>query len=668
MSESREDTPSSQVGASQTERGRFSRSPTFGSQHTSVFVRKTLHDIKESAAQRVTKRQRPIEPKDLPLPSKTPQPVLKDPDNPLVTEWQKGLLNHFNNFGRPGIAMIFYRTARVAQADPTKANVHWQKLVADDSTSRYGILHQLMGLTDDAIRALIRNSLPHDTTLPEAKDLMRFARDCMKPKTAPSIYCMAIASSTLPTLVPGGKSAPRPHAGKYLSPVDHQQMVVKCRDYINDAYSASDMNQAIDSFRRTKPWTGPGRKFSSTVFDKWLPMFENLYAGNIDPAKTAVPWTKAPFEVGFAVNTEERLKEHAANSSTNSLWALVHALARLSPNVPAARGFGFPLPRQWELIPLIEDDEEYAQLGEICGSLLCSSYFFQGGLNPIFAGTASLSKHVQSWGPNHQKWKQQIFHLADRIEEAEYPAVEELRYAQLRRGLQALKSWKAKKAVCEGLLRQWTEVEKKKQLARWEAEGRWKHMLREVGALRKKLSAAEQRRALASQDKWVRMVATAKRHCDEASLVDEICRQSIFDFPDAQKIYMDEQGVSEDIRQRVEARRETNLKKARKELEDLFGPGRRKVAAEQSSENPQAGKAPVHIDLSGTQYISSESEEELSPPRELNKEELDRLVAKMFGPEETEEDIIGYRFWADKDVSGDEDPEQRLQYGDLQRG
>ncbi|KAL8917800.1 MAG: hypothetical protein Q9208_007729 [Pyrenodesmia sp. 3 TL-2023] len=648
MSEAREDSPTSHVRATQT--GRPSRSSTFGVQATSAFMRTEMEGTEDRIAQlRLARRQKPIEPIDLPLPSQTLRPVFKDPDDPLVTEWQKALWIEFANYGRLGIALLYYRTAKEAQADPTKANVHWEKLLADESTGKYRIFHQLMGLTDDAIRSLIRNPLPHDTTLPEARDLMSFTKDCMTPTAAPSIYCMAIASSTESIPVAGEKS-PGQHAGKYLSSVDHQRMVDKCEDYINDAPHARALNQAIDDFEQKEIWNGPGRRFSSEVLNQWLPKFRDTYGGKVDPAKVAVPWTKVPFEVGLAVNTQERLEQHATNSGTSSPWALVHALTRLPADAPTTQGFSFPSPRRWELFPLIEDDEEYAQLAEINGCLLCSTYSSHGGLNPTLAGTASFSAHVASLGPDDAKWNEQICNLAERIERAECPAIEEARYDKLRRGLAALRSWKAKKAECEEL----SKAENEKQLARETAEDRWKQVLQEVDALRKQLAEAQQERALAPEDPWARKVAEAKRQFEEASLVDETCRQSTVDCPDAQKIYMDERGVPENIRQRVEARREKNLKTATEELEDLFGSGRTRVASKQSAEHPQPPKAPVNADFSGTQYVSPESEEDLSPPRELNQDELDRLVAKILQPSDDEEDIIGF-CPSDRDVSEEAD-------------
>ena len=88
-------------------------------------------------------------------------------------------------------------------------------------------------------------------------------------------------------------------------------------------------------------------------------------------------------EVGWAQDINIRLKDHVNNNSATPLFGLVNAISRQSA---IDGGAAFPPPVQLILFPIWEDDEDLKKIGEILGSVLCSSYWIYGGLNDAWAG------------------------------------------------------------------------------------------------------------------------------------------------------------------------------------------------------------------------------------------------------------------------------------------
>lgn len=88
-------------------------------------------------------------------------------------------------------------------------------------------------------------------------------------------------------------------------------------------------------------------------------------------------------EVGWAQDINTRLKAYVNNNPTTPLFGLVNAISRQST---AEGGAAFPPPMQLVLFPIWKADPELKNIGEILGSVLCSSYWINGGLNYASAG------------------------------------------------------------------------------------------------------------------------------------------------------------------------------------------------------------------------------------------------------------------------------------------
>ncbi|KAL8927264.1 MAG: hypothetical protein Q9208_002440 [Pyrenodesmia sp. 3 TL-2023] len=327
------------------------------------------------------------------------------------------------------------------------------------------------------------------------------------------------------------------------------------------------MNKAIDAFPSVVP--GPtGQKFKTQVFDEWLQSMTDIYDDPTIPAdKRSTPSVRVPMEVGYAKDTITFLQQHAGNRSTNALFGLTHAILCLPNNPPASQGFQFPKPSQYELFPLYDDNEEYAQIGEIVASLVCSSYYSMGSLNPTYAGTAS---HNVADVPS-SIWDDQASNLAKRIQRADYPNVEVQRFALRDKQLLAMQSWMAKRDVCEDKEKKLTEARQK----RVEQEQELLKANRRLGELRTELEEAEEQNAAASQSPLLRDLHKLKVLCRENDLVEEFSTVKL-SAPLAADLNwhiaaMEEQGVSDHIPARVIARVGEQSKAAGQKVQDMFG-------------------------------------------------------------------------------------------------
>ena len=120
-------------------------------------------------------------------------------------------------------------------------------------------------------------------------------------------------------------------------------------------------------------------------------------------------------EVGWAQDINTRLKAHVNKNSTTPLFGLVNAISRQST---AEGGAAFPPPMQLVFFPIWKDDPELKKIGEILGSVLCSSYWIYGGLNYAWAGG---SVNVTADNPEADTWANSAENFNSRINKKGVP-------------------------------------------------------------------------------------------------------------------------------------------------------------------------------------------------------------------------------------------------------
>ncbi|KAL9032027.1 MAG: hypothetical protein Q9180_006747, partial [Flavoplaca navasiana] len=502
MATSREQSTTTHVSATQYTDVASSQGSNFsllGSQYAPVVMNAVKRNLRDQQlSHRPTAIARlPDKPVLQTLPSSIQQASRLDPKDPLSDPWRRTLWHAFQNYGRAGIAQEMYK-----KAESSAGTVHWNKVLSDRQTGTFSIDMLLGGLTDACIRSMIRGTLRFDVL--QDANLARFVHRHMKAsKEAPSIYYMAPASAT----------------GKWLTPNQAEEMYHICQQYLTRVPTAKKMNTAIDTW--PKPSGSDDQRILTNQHNKdttqfWLAAMRKYYFHNVDTTKKDEPWVKVPSEVGFAVNTKDRLAQHCLNRKTTASFAIAQAVLRLPQNAAnGIPGFGFPAVKQHELFPLFEDDETYAQLGEIVGSLLASSYGTYGGLNPSDAGTASLSaamvKRPQS------VFDGQMISQANRIRKSMFPDIETDRFCDLQRSLASLRALPNLQKESERKERECKERENKARASLEKLRKQWNTL----GSL-KKQSAEIMRKQQEEAIGDLATVCQKKQKSDEAKLVKEL--------------------------------------------------------------------------------------------------------------------------------------------------
>ena len=95
------------------------------------------------------------------------------------------------------------------------------------------------------------------------------------------------------------------------------------------------------------------------------------------------PCVRVQYEVGESWRVERRLPDHLKNTGTSPLFGLLHAW--MTEHKPASTS-SFKVPLQLTLFPVWKFDVSLIEISEILGSILCSSYHDEGGLNPVRGG------------------------------------------------------------------------------------------------------------------------------------------------------------------------------------------------------------------------------------------------------------------------------------------
>ena len=317
-------------------------------------------------------------------PSERPPPSRSDPrgSNPM----RPPIVNHwvavYNIEGRRGIQEEFYKFAqmRLDSLDSrildglTRSNERksWELLLRDKEERTHLVATLLALLPDKVILALLQGELPIQCK--EDPDVRRFVVKHMQPEETPGIYVNLLHNADF----------------RWLSSQDVKALIARLERYLEvepTGLPRADQ-RAVDtrfgvwnseSKKSKVRWLQAGR--AEGIIREWIETVMEIYCKN--PTDTTTAFRMGPAEVGWAINIKARCKQHAINSSTTYIWALLNAICRESKS---SGGFAFPKPMQLVLFPIWERDEMLCKVGEVVGSMLCSSYWYLGGLNCFHAG------------------------------------------------------------------------------------------------------------------------------------------------------------------------------------------------------------------------------------------------------------------------------------------
>ena len=337
-----------------------------------------------------------------------PAPKLApDPNNPIHTNQQQRMLWMLEHRGRWGLALELRKYAELQLSNPTVTNrKSWQYIVDDFDNGTYYMFIQLLTLPRLVLESLIKNTITRD--IHTDRDVGQFHRQDMQTHGFPGVYLNVLGLSA----VSGGGSLTTfaPNAGKWLTPAQAHDLAEAARLYAGTDNAADQYAKKIDdvfpkktSFKILQPREPEDRRYfksdsAAGKLETWSVTIDDQFYKNM-AAHLHVPHRRCPTEVGWSQSVKDRQQHHVTNSSTTFIYGFANAWSHLDPS---ASGIKFPTPYQFALFRVWNKDA-LPQITEIMASMLCSSYWTEGGLNCIEAGgtgTSNLLLPQSSWKVN----------------------------------------------------------------------------------------------------------------------------------------------------------------------------------------------------------------------------------------------------------------------------
>ncbi|KAL8898422.1 MAG: hypothetical protein Q9192_002094 [Flavoplaca navasiana] len=349
-----------------------------------------------------------------PIPLK-PKPDLTDrsPDNPFRHSRQVGMINSLRLCGPTGLAQYLYTECRKYCSDVNTAHNTWNIMLDDQTNNTQYATLLLSMLPQVVIESLIKGTLMNDVGT--NSDVKKYYRAFMRHAGEyPGIYFNTLGTSDFKMT---GAGVPRLHPGKWLSTDQIESLLTKFTDYIDGTDPA--FQATVDSvFGAPAASAGTAARYAENqrqvqTSKSWIDVVRTRFCDRVPSSEKHRPHISAPFEVGWSRNVQRRIPQHKKNAGTTPIFGFNNAITRL----PVAKGgFGFPSdPFSGVLFPIWEDNKELARVGEILGSMLVGSYWFQGGYNSTWAGTLSLSPG------DDIDWELARKHALDRLQHCEAP-------------------------------------------------------------------------------------------------------------------------------------------------------------------------------------------------------------------------------------------------------
>ena len=354
--------------------------------------------------------RRPFPP---PLTNANPLTYRPNPDEPIQTACQQKMLHAFQAEGRWGLVEAVYEEAKNKRSMTTKGAT-WEYLIDDYEQGDHHMFQLACMLPDEVIVSLIRNTLPSDYKSNSSQVLRSFVDHEMNPTSQYAGIYLNITTRA-------GKFGflPLPTTtrmmGKWLSSNEVAHMLDRVQRYMENKQADESENTALENcFNKNTPeiTATHTRKFlkKEDRLSEWVAEMRRLYCTNIAPADSDKLFLRCPSEVGYTANIPKRLSEHASNSSITPIFGLVNAITAQ----PASRG-GFDFPTPWGVVlwPLWERDTTLARVAESFGTVLCSSYWYEGGFNFMEAGNSDITGMTP--GYDESVWSNSIKAAGKRI-------------------------------------------------------------------------------------------------------------------------------------------------------------------------------------------------------------------------------------------------------------
>ncbi|KAK5075622.1 hypothetical protein LTR70_009086 [Exophiala xenobiotica] len=303
---------------------------------------------------------------------------------------QQELANLLERFGVAGLAD---EVVRLAKEEKEKKNAaSWRKFldVAGGATSWVDIY--LSSMDPNVLDAIIRG----DLTSRKYQDISldnSFAKRHQMRENLPQIY-LSISCRRKITDKERDWSRVRKVAGCGPSLSEMLQILSTMRSYTNqsaDSTMVLKIDTAFAGWTRDNVAAGNvyGRRYltSNTAKDRiveWLDQAQSdMQRSSQNGASRDEPLSWCLSEVGFGVRGFRRSMQHRTHEGTNYLFGLYTAVLE------------YLFPKEFDISTVAMMDvlfPEHADFCEVLGSMLVGSYAMHGGLNPVLAGGADLSR------------------------------------------------------------------------------------------------------------------------------------------------------------------------------------------------------------------------------------------------------------------------------------
>ena len=169
--------------------------------------------------------------------------------------------------------------------------------------------------------------------------------------------------------------------GKCLSGRQLKGVLADMDDYYEDSPADEDKNRKIDAFFTGAKEIAERRwgkdETSKTTAKDWIGRVKEMYLQGLPDADLDERFTRCLAQCGWGNNIALQAAAHTTNVDTTDLFAPYNALTRR---------VGFEAPLQLTLFPIWKKKAELCRVAEIVGHILCSAYWFEGGLNTYWAG------------------------------------------------------------------------------------------------------------------------------------------------------------------------------------------------------------------------------------------------------------------------------------------
>ena len=268
----------------------------------------------------------------------------------------------------------------------------WSDVVDDYDSDRHEMLAMLYTIPTKVLLSIIANTLTRDREI--NVDVHNFIERHMREFRFAGTYANILAqprsiprafASTFATSAGQGQQSPSLNAGKGLSANQHAALYNDAERY----WRCLDGDFVVEINTLIPARGGKAKDESENPMicrylvmppkqGLWLASARRRYViGATDPD---TPYVSVQFEVGQSWTIERRLPDHIDNSATNGLFGFEHVWTTHKAR-PKFKG-----PLQLALFPIWKHDSALLALSEILGSVLCSSYHDEGGLNPVRGG------------------------------------------------------------------------------------------------------------------------------------------------------------------------------------------------------------------------------------------------------------------------------------------